>query len=89
MNSSMRSDQVTDQGWNRAQSDTMSMQSNSNMFHPRGHSLDQSETGSIHDLSRAKAKLLEAKHKKEEEKKKVMEDWGFEKEETMAIWEAR
>ena len=68
------------------------MHSNSNMFHPRGgldHSLDQSETGSIHELSRAKAKLAEARAKKEEEKKKIAEEWGFEKEESMAIWEAR
>ena len=62
---------MTNQGWAGAPSDSYSVQSNSNMFHPRGgldHSLDQSETGSIHELSRAKAKLREAHAKKEEEK---------------------
>ena len=60
------------------------------MFHPRGaHSLDQSDTGSVHQLSNAKQKLREARAKKEEEKQKIAEEWGFEKEETMVIWEAR
>ena len=66
--------------------------SGSNVFHPRGGlhaSQDQSDTGSIHQMSNAKAQAREARQRKEEEKKKVAEEWGFEKEETMAIWEAR
>ena len=80
-------------GWGGEPADLVdSHSSNSNMFHPRGglaHSLDQSDTGSVHQLSNAKAKLQAARAKKEEEKKKIAEEWGFEKEETMAIWEAR
>ena len=77
---------MTDQGW--VGSDSHSLHSNSNMFHPRGglnHSLDQSETGSIHQLSNAKAAAREAN----KDKQKIAEEWGFEREETMAIWEAR
>lgn len=81
---------MTDQGWTG--SDSQSLHGNSNMFHPQGglnHSLDQSETGSIHQLSNAKAAAREARAKKETEKQKIAEEWGFEREETMAIWEAR
>lgn len=85
---------MTDQGW--VGSDSHSLHSNSNMFHPRGglnHSLDQSETGSIHQLSNAKAAAREARAQKEadkdKDKQKIAEEWGFEREETMAIWEAR
>ena len=66
MNQSSRSGQMPDQSW--APSDSGSMHGNSNMFHPRGgleHSLDQSEAGSVHELSNAKAALREARAKKD------------------------